>query len=229
MVRTISAFLDFYYIARMDSFTVKELNALDDALFRFQKYRTIFQEAGVRNNDPTAFSLPRQHSMAHYRVHIENFGAPSGLCTSTPESKHKSAVKRPWRRSNRCEALKQILLTNERNDKLASAYVDFKRRGMLEGTATTDALRRLLALEDHNPLPPNPPPIPSTSQQSRSLEDDDEDIFGPDDESILSEVTLAKGRGMESPVNLKEPQSDTPDSFALPTDYRRPRRTLQPA
>lgn len=186
----------------MDSFTVRELDALDDALYRFRKYRTIFQEAGVRSNDSSAFSLPRQHAMAHYRLHIENFGAPSGLCTSTPESKHKPAVKRPWRRSNRCEALKQILLTNERNDKLASACVDFKQRGMLEGTATTDALRKLLAFEGHDSLPPNPPPAPPTSRP-RSPEDDEDDIFGPDDECILSEVTLASGRGTRSPTMSK--------------------------
>lgn len=179
----------------MDAFTERELNALDDALHRFQKYRTVFKEAGVRPNDSTAFSLPRQHAMTHYRRHIENFGAPSGLCTSTPESKHKSAVKRPWRRSNRCDALKQILLTNERNDKLASACVDFKQRGMLEGTAITDALRRLLLSEGHNNLPPVPQSTPTVPQQSRSPEDDEDDIFGPDDESILSEVVLAKGRG----------------------------------
>jgi len=195
VVRTISAFLDFYYIARMAAFTEKELSALDDALYRFQKYRTIFQEAGVRPDDSTAFSLPRQHAMLHYRRHIESFGAPSGLCTSTPESKHKVAVKRPWRRSNRCEALKQILVTNERNDKLASAHVDFKQRGMLDGTATADALHRLLSSEGHEPLPPIPQPTPPVSQP-RSPEDNKEDIFGPDDESILSEVILAKGRGV---------------------------------
>ena len=67
------------------------------------------------------------------------------------------------------------------NDKLSSAYIDFKRHGMLEGIATTDALHRLLSSEDYNPLPP----IPQAIQQSHS----------PDYESILSEVILAKGHG----------------------------------
>jgi len=80
-------------MAWMDLFTEKELNALDDALYRFQKYRTVFQEASVRPNNSTTFSLPRQHTMMHYQRHIKSFGAPSGLCTSTPESKHKVAVK----------------------------------------------------------------------------------------------------------------------------------------
>lgn len=179
----------------MDVFTDKELDALDNALHRFHKYRTIFQEVGVRPNDQSGFSLPRQHAMAHYRLHIENFGAPSGLCTSTPEAKHKSAVKRPWRRSNRCEALKQILLTNERNDKLASARVDFKKRGMLEGTAVADAVRRLFVSEGRGHLLPGLSTTPPIQQHSHSPEDDEDDIFGPDDDNIFSEVTLAKRRG----------------------------------
>ena len=179
----------------MDIFTKRELDALNDALYRFRKYQTIFQEASVHLNDPSTFSLPRQHAMAHYWLHIENFSALSSLYTSTSEAKHKSAVKQPWRRSSHCEALKQILLTNERNDKLASAYIDFKQRGMLEGTATADALRRLLASSGHDHLPPNPPPVPPTPPQSHSPEDDDDDISGPDDDAILSEVTLTKGCG----------------------------------
>ena len=216
VVRTINAFLDFYYIARTDAFTRQELDALDNALYWFQKYRTIFQEVGVRSNNTTAFSLPRQHAMAHYRLHIENFGAPTGLCTSTPESKHKLAVKRPWRRSNRCEALKQILLTNERNDKLASAHTDFKKRGMLEGTAITDALRRVFSSEGYNLPPPVLPSTPSISQLSQSPEDDEEDVWGPDDESVSSEVILGKARGTQysdvgvSPILRTDPASHYP-------------------
>ena len=93
VVRTISVFLDFYCIVRMDSFMVKELNTLNDTLHQFQKYRTVFQKVGVCNNATTTFSLPCQHAMAHYWVHIKNFRAPSGLCTSMPESKHKSVIK----------------------------------------------------------------------------------------------------------------------------------------
>ena len=112
--------------------------------------------------------------------------------TANALTKHKSAVKRPWRRSSRCEALKQILRTNERNDKLSSAYVDFRQRGMLEGTASADALRGLTS-EGHDNLQPNPSPI-LPPQQSRSPEDDEEDTFGPENDGILSEVTLAKRR-----------------------------------
>ena len=103
--------------------------ALRDALSRFHQYREIFRTTGVR---PDGFSLPRQHSLVHYEALIRLFGAPNGLCTSITESKHIKAVKEPWRRSNRYEALGQMLLTNQRLDKLAAAAIDFEKRGMLE-------------------------------------------------------------------------------------------------
>ncbi|EGO19241.1 hypothetical protein SERLADRAFT_374513 [Serpula lacrymans var. lacrymans S7.9] len=43
------------------------------------------------------------------------------------------AVKEPWRRSNRYNALGQMLLTNQRLDKLAALRVDFIECGMLSG------------------------------------------------------------------------------------------------
>jgi hypothetical protein len=64
---------------------------------------------------------------------IWEFGALNGLCSSIMESKHVKAVKEPWRHSNRFEALGQMLLTNQRLDKLAASCSDFKARGMLEG------------------------------------------------------------------------------------------------
>jgi hypothetical protein len=65
---------------------------------------------------------------------IRLFGSPNGLCSSITESKHIKAVKQPWRRSNRFRAIGQMLLTNQRLDKLAALRVDYTRRGMLGGT-----------------------------------------------------------------------------------------------
>jgi hypothetical protein len=137
-VRTFRAFLEFCYIARHEVISEKTLAELQDALNRFHRYRVIFEEIGIR---PDGFALPRQHSMVHYPALIRAFGAPNGLCSSITESKHIQAVKRPWRRSNRYKALSQMLLTNQRLDKLAAARVDFTNRGMLEGTCLSEALK----------------------------------------------------------------------------------------
>ena len=81
--------------------------------------------------------------MDHYIDRIWDFGAPNGLCSSITESKHIKAVKEPWRRSNRFEALGQMLLTNLRLDKIAAARVDFAARGMLVGSCLTAVASRL--------------------------------------------------------------------------------------
>jgi hypothetical protein len=139
MVRTLRAFLEFCYLARRDVIDTTTINLLDDALTRFHHYRTIFEESGVR---PDGFCLPRQHSLTHYISLIRAFGAPNGLCSSITESKHIKAVKEPWRRSNRYNALGQMLLTNQRLDKLAAARVDFVDRGMLKGSCLSEYTHR---------------------------------------------------------------------------------------
>ena len=138
LTKALNSFLDFCYIARKNVLTDHSLSLLSTALERFHEYREIFRVSGVC---PDGFSLPRQHSLKHYRRHIENFGAPNGLCSSITESKHIAAVKKPWRRSNRYEALKQMLTINTRNDKLAAARADFSSRGMLRGTCLGEAIR----------------------------------------------------------------------------------------
>jgi hypothetical protein len=139
MLRTFRAFLEFCYIARRNIIDMQSLKELDDALQRFHQYREIFKDCGVRED----FLLPRQHSLVHYTSLIRAFGAPNGLCSSITESKHIRAVKQPWRRSSRHLALKQMLLTNQRMDKLAAAEADFTARGMLKGTCLDSVLASL--------------------------------------------------------------------------------------
>lgn len=140
MVLAFRAFLEFCYIVRRDVIDSRDLVALDDALERFHKYRTIFETTGVRLE---GFALPRQHSMVHYHALIRAFGAPNGVCSSITESKHIKAVKEPYRRSNRWKALGQMLMTNQRLDKLAACRVDFEARGMLKGTLLNSVLVEL--------------------------------------------------------------------------------------
>lgn len=129
-MRAIRAFLEFCYIARRSAHTEATIQKLNNALQLFHQHREIFKACGVRES---GFNLPRQHSLSHYSKSIWEFAALNGLCSSITESKHIKAVKEPWRRSNRHEALGQMLLTNQRLDKLAAARLDFASRGMLEG------------------------------------------------------------------------------------------------
>ncbi|KAG1764199.1 hypothetical protein EDD22DRAFT_979086 [Suillus occidentalis] len=128
VVQAFRAFLEFCYIVRANIIMDDTLTELRDALEHFHRYHTIFQTIGVRFN----ISLPRQHSLVHYEILVRMFGAPNGLCSSITESKHIKAVKKPWQRSSKRKALGQMLLTNQRLDKIAAARVDFQSHGMLK-------------------------------------------------------------------------------------------------
>ncbi|KAI0652180.1 hypothetical protein C8Q79DRAFT_898811 [Trametes meyenii] len=132
MVRTVRCFLDFCYLVRRDIQTEDTVKQIQAALTAFNEHREIFRTTGVH---PDGFSLPRQHSMEHYVDRIWEFAACNGLCSSITESRHITAVKEPWCRSNRYDALDQMLMTNQRLDKLAAARVDFAERGMLTSGA----------------------------------------------------------------------------------------------
>ncbi|KAI6154599.1 hypothetical protein BKA82DRAFT_4347529 [Pisolithus tinctorius] len=139
VVFTFRAFLEFCYLVHWNVITQQTLVEIDDALRRFHLYREVFRNAGVVDT----FSLPRQHAMKHYYHLICQFGAPNGLCSSITESKHIKAVKRPYRRTNRFQALGQMLLINQRLDKLIAARADFKECGMLNEPLLSHALGAL--------------------------------------------------------------------------------------
>ena len=140
LVRALREYLEYAYLIRQPEQTDDMLRRADEAHGRYRHFREVFRHAGVR---PT-FSIPRQHAPTHSPRHTRNFGALYGLCTSITENKHIFAVKKPWRRSSKFEALGQMLQTNERLDKLAAARADFAGRGMLQGTCLSEALQRLL-------------------------------------------------------------------------------------
>ncbi|KAF7349140.1 hypothetical protein MVEN_01436200 [Mycena venus] len=171
MLRTFSAFLDFCYLVRRNVVNEATLTAIDAALARYHHERTIFVDSGVC---PNGFCLPRQYSLTHYRYLIQEFGASNGLCSSITESKHIKAVKQPWRRSSRYEALAQMLTINDRLDKHTAARVDFVDHGMMTG--------------------PIARALPATAPAAAAANDGDDDDDGgaTDERVILGEVILAK-------------------------------------
>ncbi|KAG1843384.1 hypothetical protein DFJ58DRAFT_717807 [Suillus subalutaceus] len=129
MVRAFRALLEFCYIARRDVITEASLVQLNDALTRFPPLPQDIRTTGTVPH----FSLPRQHSMTHY---------------------HIKAVKEPWRWSNKHNALGQMLLTNQRLDKLAASRLDFAARGMLVGSVLSRAVAALTVGPEDEPNAP---------------------------------------------------------------------------
>ena len=173
-----SAFLDVCYIARRQDINQKALNDFKAAFSKFLKLREVFQTVGVR---PTGFSLPRQHSLVHYCCQVEEFGAPGGLCSSITESRHITAVKKPWHRSNRFEALGKMLIINQHLDKLAAMRSDFVKCGMLQAGHTPP--RHIM--QTYTPEKPRP-----------NGDDSDGEDEGPvDGDIVMGHVVLAWTRG----------------------------------
>ncbi|TFK63944.1 hypothetical protein BDN72DRAFT_291432 [Pluteus cervinus] len=185
MISCISAFLDFAYLARRNSLSSTDLEQLEHALTRFTQHRTAFIQEGFQT------SLPRQHSLQHYIDSIRLFGSPNGLCSSIMESKHIKAVKEPWRRSNRYNALIQMLRTIERTDKLNAVRSKFTKRGMMVGTTFTYTAAQILG----EALPFQPQP------DDEEWDDDIGPVSGPKD---LTKVSLAVTREPGYPRDLNE-------------------------
>lgn len=133
MVQCFSAFLDACYIARRNSITAPALRQLSTLIIKFQELRDIFVTTGVRES----ISLPRQHALQHFPQSIALFGSPNGLCSSITESKHIKAVKEPWRRSNRYEALIQMLTTIVRMEKMAALHRWLAEANLLRGLTSS--------------------------------------------------------------------------------------------
>ncbi|KAI5829502.1 hypothetical protein K523DRAFT_352494 [Schizophyllum commune Tattone D] len=196
MVKALSAYLDFCFLARRNAITSTMLAKMDDALSRFYEDRQIFMDVGVRVD----ISLPRQHALKHYIPSILLFGSPNGLCSSITESKHIKAVKEPWRRSNRYNALGQMLTTNVRLDKMHAARLLLEKRGMMIGTTASYTAGVLDGVR--------PAPIRSNPADEDSEDEDVNDNGPPEPLSrrgprALTSVDLAQRPERTYPRDLK--------------------------
>ncbi|KAG1836302.1 hypothetical protein F4604DRAFT_1886122 [Suillus subluteus] len=153
MVCAFRALLEFCFLMRRNIITEDTMKQIQDALTRFHHYRQIFETSGTVPH----FSLPRQHSMIHY---------------------HIKAVKDPWRWSSKNNALGQMLLCNQRLDKLAASRVDFATRGMLNGSVLSRTVAALYPAE-----------VPVVRPQTEDEADDGEIVKGS---TVLAFVRLAK-------------------------------------
>lgn len=134
--------------------------------------------------------------MVHYHDNIKNFGSPNGLCSSITESKHITAVKRPWRRSNRYKALAQILKVNERLDKLTAARADFTARGMLTNSTIVAAILDSLRNDDVDDDDDSNDDVDDDDDSNDDNDNDNDNDAGPvETEALMNEVRLAHDKG----------------------------------
>lgn len=138
MVWAISTFLDFTYLVRRQVINEDALRWIKKTIENFHRYRKIFQTVGVK---VSGFNLPRQHAVNHFPRHIQQFGAPNGLCSSISETNHKH-TKSYYKKTNRVEPHKQMTKHSERMDKLAAFRSRRQRCGMLPLDKTKERGRK---------------------------------------------------------------------------------------
>jgi hypothetical protein len=206
MVQAISALISFCYLVRRNVIDEDTLAEIEKVLGEFHEHHEIFLELGVTDT----LSLPRQHSITHYPFLITQFGAPNGLCSSITESMHIPTTKHTFRRSNRNKPLGQMLVTNQRVDKLTAARTDFASRGMLDGPCVVGPLLDLV----HSRYPPDgdlplranspdnrasPQPaqhnVQRNAQHNEELDDGGAINEAVDEPESYSEITMAKTYG----------------------------------
>ena len=200
MVKAVAALIDFCYLVRRNVIDETALVQIQDTLDKFHHHREIFREVGIR---PDGFSLPRQHSLKHYVFSITQFGVPNGLCSSITESKHIKAVKRPYRHSGKNKPLGQMLITNQRIDKLTAARTHFTSLNMLNGSLSSvaDALLGIF-LRTHEPQaneiardPSTQPVLPRDHEDQHAAPHTHPDSRSEDDPEAGAEISLAKTHG----------------------------------
>ncbi len=184
MVKCVSTFLDFCYIACHNMISTKGLNSLQDALTWFHQYHDIFISTGLCTN----ISLPHQHSLIHCVCSICLFGSLNGLCSSITESKHIKAIKEPWQRSSHYHAMVQMLQTISQLDKLAATSHMFTKQGMMEGSTSS---YMAMVLWGKQPQPPA-----NSTRDYDEDEDEDHDLGPVSGPKVLSLIELVKTPGV---------------------------------
>ncbi|KAF5332268.1 hypothetical protein D9611_007993 [Ephemerocybe angulata] len=187
MIQCLASFLDLCYIFRRNAITASAIEEAKVKLARFHELREVFVEVGAR----THCSLPRQHALSHFIHSIIEFGSPNGLCSSITESRHITAVKEPWRRSNRYNALSQMLVIINRMDKMATLRRLLGKEGLLHGTT---AMAMALNAGQGQPHPGGP-----DLQSDPSITND---CSPPECDSLLDEVGPIPGPRLASSVKL---------------------------
>ncbi|KAL1724786.1 hypothetical protein EV714DRAFT_240455, partial [Schizophyllum commune] len=187
MLRAVSAFLEFCYLVRSNG--VDEDTIICIQVLRGEaRTQTTDHKMTVKDKVSIPFRTVQAHQLQHQDA-LERFHHDR-VIFERKGSAHIRAVKRPWLRSNQYSTLWQMLIINERIDKLAACCTDFESHSMLPHAHPTSF---------NLPLPSN-------------TGNDEDDEGASEKQTILGEVILAK-------TCTREPQSDIPSSKIPSSNY----------
>jgi hypothetical protein len=144
--------------------------------------------------------------MCHYQYLIQQFGAPNGICTSITEHAHIASIKDPWRRTNKNDPLKQILLVHNRLNLLSAYCTQLEAHGLLKNTALWECMHKEDGESSESPTSGHSDDgedatVDENTQQWRTaqrrltLEEDDDEPSGHLGHTLDADVVLAKTHG----------------------------------
>jgi hypothetical protein len=131
IVRAVRALLDFIYLAQFPSHTTDMLNQLEACLTQFHDNKGVFLDLGVRDN----FSIPKFHSLLHYRSSITLFSTMDNYNTEQSEQLHIDFAKDTYHATNRKDEYPQMTAWLERREKVLLHMAFIKWRHHINTTA----------------------------------------------------------------------------------------------
>lgn len=127
VVRAVRAILDFVYLAQYPSHTTETLSHLEASLARFHDNKDTFIDLGVREH----FTIPKFHSLLHYKASITLFGTTDNYNTEQSERLHIDLAKDAYRATNRKNEYTQMTAWLERREKIHihMAFIKWRQQG----------------------------------------------------------------------------------------------------
>ncbi|KAI0071807.1 hypothetical protein K474DRAFT_1561795, partial [Panus rudis PR-1116 ss-1] len=152
LVKSARALLDFIYLAQYPIHNSATLDAMEQAMERFDENKSIFVDLNIQNN----WNIPKLHIVSrHYRLLIERLGTTDNFNTQFFERLHIEVAKDAADATNWKDEFPQMTLWLERNEKIArhADFIQWRQAGCPP-------------LSTINPLPLPLPPLKMTKHPS---------------------------------------------------------------
>lgn len=157
--------IDFAYISMYKQHDETTLKYLQNALDLFHEHKWVFTELKL---DDKMMDFPKLHSLQHYIDAIRLIGVTGGVSTEESEHAHIINAKLPWAQTNKRDALPQMVLITERNEKLQTHENYIIHTKWLKDCSTIrknhqESVQQALKEGKRPPAPPDYPEHPFTN------------------------------------------------------------------
>jgi hypothetical protein len=97
-------FIEWFYQASLPKHTEGTLALMNDIFQKFNKLMDVFV-----NMSPSSLKFPKMHMLTHFQHFIRCYGTLDNMDTEYTEHAHIPFAKVPYRHSNKCDPLLQMI------------------------------------------------------------------------------------------------------------------------